>query len=58
MARAKKQETTIPNYELEALARCLLPDIQAYFESKDGKREFASWKKKREKEKQGKGPKP
>lgn len=34
---------SIPKRELEALARCLLPDIQAYFESEEGKREFAEW---------------
>ena len=30
--------------QLEALARCLLPSIQSYFESEDGQREFAEWK--------------
>lgn len=34
---------SIPKRELEALARCLLPDIQAYFESEEGKREFDEW---------------
>lgn len=34
---------SIPKHTLEALARCLLPDIQAYFESEEGKREFAEW---------------
>jgi hypothetical protein len=33
-------------YEIEALARCLLPEIQKFFESKEGQREFAEWKKK------------
>lgn len=33
----------IPRHELEALARCLLPAIQAYFESEEGQREFAEW---------------
>ena len=27
------EETVIPDFEIEALARCLLPKIQAYFES-------------------------
>jgi len=27
------------------LARCLLPEIQKFFESEDGKKEFAEWKK-------------
>jgi len=26
------------------LARCLLPEIQKFFESEDGKKEFAEWK--------------
>ena len=33
----------IPDHELEALARSLFPEIQAYFESEEGKREFAAW---------------
>jgi hypothetical protein len=27
------------------IARCLLPDIIAYFESEEGQREFTEWKK-------------
>ena len=38
-----KYYPSIPKRALEALARCLLPDIQAYFESEEGKREFAEW---------------
>ena len=38
---AKKQpDTNIPQYEIEALARCLLPEIQKFFESPEGKKEF------------------
>jgi len=37
--------TGIPKHEIEALARCLLPDIQRFFESAEGKREFEDWKK-------------
>ena len=33
-----------PKHEVEAFARCILPAIQAYFESEDGQREFAQWK--------------
>lgn len=44
MGKKKTYKTNIPSHELEAIARCLLPDIQAYFESEDGKREFATWK--------------
>ncbi len=34
----------IPAYQFEALARCLLPEIQKFFESEEGKKEFAQWK--------------
>ena len=30
------------------LCRCLLPDIQAFYESEEGQREFAEWKAKQE----------
>ena len=45
---AKKPNTTgIPQHEIEALARCLLPEIQKFFESEEGKKEFAQWKARR-----------
>ena len=47
MPRKKKINdygTGIPYHEVEALARVLLPEIQAFFESKEGQREFAEWK--------------
>lgn len=44
----------IPDYELKALARCLLPDIQTYFESDEGKREFAEWQTRQQKRDKGK----
>ena len=45
MARRKKvvNHTKIPDYKIEAIARCLLPDILAYYESEEGQREFAKW---------------
>ena len=36
--------TGIPYHEVEALARVLLPEIQAFFESEEGQQEFAEWK--------------
>ena len=39
---------TPPKHEIEALARCLFPAIREYFESEEGKREFAEWKAKKE----------
>lgn len=47
MPRRKKPNdygTGIPYHEVETLARVLLPEIQAFFESKDGQREYAEWK--------------
>jgi len=47
MARKRKPNdygTGIPLHEVEALARVLLPEIQKFFESEEGQREFAEWK--------------
>lgn len=55
MARKKKPNdygTGIPLHEVEALARVLLPEIQAFFESEEGRREFAEWKAQQNVEKQ------
>ena len=41
------QQTIIPDFEIEALARCLLPEIQAYFASPEGQAAFDEWKRKR-----------
>lgn len=38
----------IPEYFFESLARSLLPVIQKYYESEDGKKAFAEWKAKKE----------
>ena len=54
MARKKKVNdygTGITYHEVEALARVLLPEIQAFFESEEGQREFAEWKAQQEQNK-------
>ena len=54
MARKRKindHGTGIPYHEVEALARVLLPEIQAFFESEEGQREFAEWKAQQEQNK-------
>ena len=53
MSRRKKliNRTDIPQYQIEAIARCLMPDILAFYESEEGQREFAKWKEQREAEK-------
>ncbi|WP_195200281.1 hypothetical protein [Faecalispora jeddahensis] len=56
MAKVKKQGTTIPKHELEALAATLYPAIVQFFESKQGQAEFKAWQeqqKKKAAEKQG-----
>lgn len=35
----------IPQYEIEALARLILPKIQEYYESDEGKQDFQDWMK-------------
>ena len=46
MGRKKKliNNTTIPQREIEIIARCIFPDILAFYESEEGQREFAGWK--------------
>lgn len=43
-------KSNIPKEELETIARCFLPDIIAFFESEESKREFDEWKQKKEKQ--------
>ena len=55
MARKRKindHGTGIPYHEVEALARVLLPEIQAFFKSEEGQREFAEWKAQHQTEQQ------
>lgn len=50
MGRKKKpvNHTDIPQHKIESIARCILPDILAYYDSEEGQREFAKWKKDRQ----------
>ena len=51
MPRKKKIDdhgTGIPHHEVEALARILLPEIQRFYESEEGQREFSAWKRRQE----------
>ena len=59
MGRKKKliNNSDIPQYAIETVARCLLPDIIAYFESEEGQREFAEWKRQQEDSKDANGEK-
>ena len=44
-AKKKKSESEMPQQDIESLARILLPQIQKYFDSENGQREFDEWKK-------------
>ena len=50
LGRRKKliNNTDIPQHEIEKIARCLLPDILAYYDSEEGQQEFTAWKAERE----------
>ena len=57
MSRRKKliNNTGIPQHQIEAIARCLMPDILAFYESEEGQREFAEWKARKSTEQQKHG---
>ena len=42
------EHSGIPQHEIEHIARCILPDILAYYESEEGQREFREWLAQRE----------
>ena len=46
MARKKDHDygTGIPRFEMEALARILLPEIQRFYEGTEGQAAFEQWK--------------
>ena len=46
MARKKNHDygTRIPRFEMEALVRILLPEIQRFYESAEGQAAFEKWK--------------
>lgn len=52
--RGKTSIPQIPKHIRVEIARCLLPDIIAYYESEQGQRKFAEWKTQREAEKKEK----
>ena len=46
MGRRKKliNNTDIPQHKIEAIARCIMPDILAFYESEEGQWELVEWK--------------
>ena len=49
MKRKRKNTTGIPDYEIDSLARALLPAIQKLFDDEETKKEFEEWKAERRK---------
>ena len=49
--------TGIPRHEIEALARALLPTMQAMYEDENIQKEFAEWQAKRAEDNKAKKPK-
>ena len=52
MPRKKKliNNSDLPDHEIEAIARCIYPDILELFESEEGQKAFAEWKAQKERE--------
>ena len=51
MARKKKipqNDLGIPEYQMESLARVLLPILQEYLASDEGRRDYDEWKARKE----------
>ena len=46
MGRKKKivNNSVYPDHVIESIARCLLPDMIAYYETEESQRQFAQWK--------------
>ena len=49
MPRKKKNNTGIPDFEIDSLARALLPAIQQLFENEETQKEFEEWQRERQK---------
>jgi hypothetical protein len=59
MPRKKTNDhgTGVSQQHIDALARCLLPQIEKFYESEAGQREFEEWKKMKTAEKKAKNRK-
>ena len=49
LLRDNRGECDIPDDLIKEIARCLVPDIIAFFETEEAKREFEEWKAEQEK---------
>ena len=46
--RADDKQIAIPNFEIDAMARVLLPALRAFYASPEGQAAFEEWKRQRE----------
>ncbi len=44
MQKEHKNVSGVPDHEIEAIARCLYPDILAFYKSEEGKQTYERWK--------------
>jgi hypothetical protein len=49
VARKRENTTGIPDFELDSMARALLPIVRKLFEKEETRQEFEIWKAEREK---------
>lgn len=49
LLKEKHGKCDIPDEVIKEIARCLVPDIIAFFETEEAKREFEAWKLEQEK---------
>lgn len=42
--RADDGEMVVPDFVIDTLARCLLPQVQAFYDNPEGQMAFESWK--------------
>ena len=47
MTKKRKNTSGIPDYELDSIARALLPAIQKLFEDEQTQKEFEQWQEER-----------
>ena len=50
--RERRAECDVPKHVLQAIVDDMMPDIRAFFESEEGKREFEEWKVTRKSQRQ------
>ena len=48
LKRTEDTQMVIPDFEIEAMARVLLPALRAFYDSPEGKAEFEKWKRQQE----------